>query len=65
MAGRTMTIIHKGDRLVIAEGQAGEVEFRMGKHRAFPKAKSFNAACKEGVAYMLKSSGDMKGDYER
>ena len=65
MGGRTLTIIHKGDRLLVAEGMDGTVEFRIGKHRVTPKAKSFNAACKEGMKWMLDRSGDMKGNYER
>ena len=65
MAGRTMTIIHKGDRLTVCEGQGGELEFRMGRHRQTPVAKSFNPACKEAVVYLLKNAGEMKGNYER
>jgi hypothetical protein len=65
MAGRTLTIIHKGDRLTICEGQDNELEFRLGKHRMAPKAKSFDQACREGLKYMLSNSGGMKGDYER
>ena len=65
MAGRTMNISHKGQRLTVCEGQKNEVEFRIGKHRETPKAKTFNAACKEAVVWMLANAGEMKGDYER
>ena len=65
MAGRTMMIVHKGRRLTIAEGQGNEVEFRMGDHRETPKAKSFDAACKEAVKWMLDNTGEMRGTYER
>ena len=60
-----MTIIHKGSRLLVAEGMDGTIEFRIGKHRVTPKAKSFNPACKEGLTWLLDNSGDMKGDYRR
>jgi len=63
--GRTFTLIHKGDRLVVAEGQDGTVEFRLGKHRETPKAKSFAPACKEAVIWMLTHAGEMKGNYQR
>ena len=63
--GRTMTIIHKGERLIIAEGMSGELEFRIGRHRETPKAKSFNAACKEAVVWLLANTGGLKGSYER
>jgi hypothetical protein len=64
-AGQTFTLIHKGERLVVVEGQKGEVEFRMGDHRIAPKAKSFNAAVKEATKYLLDHAGGMKGTYER
>ena len=60
-----MTIIHKGDKLVVCEGQDNKVEFRIREHRETPKAKSFNAACKEATAWMLANAGHMKGNYER
>ena len=65
MAGKTLTIMHKGMRLTVAEGQRDELEFRIGNNRETPKAKSFNAACKEAVVWMLANAGEMKGDYER
>ena len=60
-----MTIIYRGSRLLVAEGQDGAIEFRIGKHRVTPKAKTFKPACKEGMQYMLDNAGDMKGNYER
>jgi hypothetical protein len=60
-----MTIKHKGECLIVAEGQDNRVEFRFGGHRETPKSKGFNAACKEAVTWMLKNAGGMKGDYER
>jgi len=63
--GRTFTMIHKGDRLLVAEGMDGSIEFRIGRHRVTPKAKTFNPACKEAVAWLLDHAGEMRGDYER
>ena len=63
--GRTFTLIHKGDRLIVAEGMDGTVEFRLGRHRVTPKAKSFNAAVKEAAKYLLDNAGEMKGEYQR
>ena len=65
MAGRTMVLSHKGDRLTVAEGQDGTVEFRLRHHRETPKAKSFAPACKEAVTWLLANAGEMKGNYER
>jgi hypothetical protein len=66
MAGRTFTFTHKGETLIVAEGQDDRVEFRIGTSRRAPeKAKGFNAACKEAVVYMLANAGEMKGDYTR
>ena len=65
MAGRTMTITHKGLTLIVAEGQDDTVEFRIGKRRQAPKAKSFGPACKEATVWMLANAGEMKGDYTR
>ena len=64
-AGNTFTLIYKGSRLLVCEGQDGTIEFRMGKHRETPKAKSFNAAVKEATKWMLDNAGGMKGTYER
>lgn len=60
-----MTLIHKGERILVAEGQDGIVEFRFGMHRVTPKAKTFEPACKEAVKWLLESAGEMKGTYER
>ena len=66
MAGRTMTIIHKGTKLTVCEGQDDKVEFRVGRHRQTPKAKTFNPACKEALAWMIANAGEMdEGVYER
>jgi hypothetical protein len=69
MAGRTFTFIHKGDKLLVCEGQDNTVEFRIGKHRQTPSETrskdKFVAACKEAVVYMLANAGGMKGNYER
>ena len=64
-AGQTLTIIYRGDRLLVAEGMDGTIEFRIDKHRITPKAKSFNAACKEAMVWILANAGEMKGSYER
>ena len=66
--GRTLTIIHKGERVTVVEGQDGTVEFRFGQDgagRVKPKAKSYRAACREAMTWMLNFAGEMKGDYER
>lgn len=65
MAGRTMTLHYRGTRMTVAEGQKGEVEYRVGNHRETPKAKSFDPACKEAVVWLLANAGEMKGNYER
>jgi len=65
MAGRTMTLIYRGDRITVCEGGDGDLELRMGKHRETPKAKSFEAATNEARKWLLSNAGDMKGDYER
>ena len=66
MAGRTMNISHKGQRLTVCEGQDDKVEFRIGKHRETPKAKSFNAAVKEAAKWMLDHASDVdESRYER
>ena len=59
MAGQTFTLVYKGTRLLVAEGQDGTVEFRVGRHRQTPKAKSFNAAVKEATVWMLANAGHM------
>jgi len=60
-----MTLIHKGDRIVVCEGQDGNLEFRYGEHRATPDAKTFEAATNEARKWLLGVAGGMKGDYER
>lgn len=65
MAGRTLSIVHKGTTLIVAEGQDNRIEFRVGAHRETPKAKTFVPACKEALAWILANAGEMKGNYER
>jgi len=64
--GRTFTLIHKGQRLLVCEGMDGTVEFRIGRHREVPKAKTFNAAVKEATKWMLDNTGEIdERSYER
>ena len=65
MPGRTMTLIHKGDRIVVVEGQNGELEFRQGRHRATPTSKTFEAATNEARKHLLATAGGTKGNYRR
>ena len=65
-AGQTLTIIYRGDRILVAEGMDGKIEFRIGRHRETPKAKTFGPACKEALSYMLTQAGEMdESRYER
>lgn len=65
-AGNTFTLTYRGQRLLVCEGQKGALEFRMGKHREVPKAKTFNAAVKEAVKWMLENAGKIdESRYER
>ena len=66
--GRTLTIIHKGERVTVVEGQDGTVELRFGPNgdeRIRPKAKGYRPACREAMTWMLNFAGEMKGDYTR
>jgi len=65
MAGRTMTLIYRGDRITVCEGTDGVLEMRFGKHRVTPEAKSFPAATNEARRWLLNNGGGMKGDYNR
>ena len=64
---RTATVSHKALTITIREGHTGTVEFRLTNptQTITPKAKSFNAACREALKYVLEHGGEMKGEYER
>ena len=66
-AGETFTMIHKGKRLLVCEGQDGTIEFRMGRHRQAPdKAKTFGPAVMEATKWMLAHASDVdESRYER
>jgi hypothetical protein len=66
--GRTVHIVHKGERVLIAEGQDGTIEFRFGPNgdaRVRPNATTYRKACHEALTWMLDNAGEMKGNYER
>ena len=58
-AGQTFTLIYRGQRLLVCEGQDGTLEFRMGRHRQTPDAKTFGPAVKEAVKFMLDNAGEI------
>lgn len=64
MAGRTMTIKHKGLRVLVAEGHDDRVVLRCNGHDE-PTEKKFPAACRQAVSWLLANAGEMRGDYNR
>ena len=68
MAGRTMRIVHKGETIIVAEGQDNTVELRFTSHRQATD-KKFPAACREALSWLLANAGGMRGtrdgSYER
>jgi hypothetical protein len=64
---RTATVSHGFLEILIREGHTGTVEFRIKnpEQTVTPKAKSFEAACREALKHVLEHGGEMKGTYER
>jgi len=60
-----MTLIYRGDKIVVREGLDGSLEFKTGVHTVIPEAKKFEAATNEARKWLLANAGGMKGNYER
>jgi len=64
MAGRTMTITHKGQSILVLEGHTNECVLKFNDHRE-PTDKKFPAACRQAVTWLLDHAGEMQGTYSR
>ena len=64
MAGRTMSISHKGISIMVKEGYDNKCVLQHDKHTE-ETTKKFPAACREALTWLLANAGEMRGDYER
>ena len=60
-----MTLIYRGDKIVVREGHDGRLEFKTGIHTVTPEAQKFEAATNEARKWLLTNAGKMKGNYDR
>lgn len=64
MAGRTMTVTHKGQSIFVLEGHDDRVVLKHKNYRE-PTDKKFPAACRQAVTWLLANAGEMQGNYDR
>jgi hypothetical protein len=64
MAGRTMTITHKGMSILVKERQDNSCVLQFTDHME-DTTKKFPAACREALKWLLDNAGQMRGNYDR
>lgn len=57
--GRTMSITFRGTKVMIREGYDGTLEIVAGKHRERGEWKTFDAACRYALKWVLANGGVM------
>ena len=64
MAGRTMSITHKGMTILVKERQDDSVVLQFQDHQE-DNDRKFPAACRYALSWLIDNAGDMRGNYER
>lgn len=65
MAGRTISITHRGWTAIVKEGHDNTCVIDYGEGQVTETSKKFPAAAREALSVMLKEAGEMRGKYER
>jgi len=64
MAGRTITITHLGQTVLVKEGYNGKCVLQFRDHIE-ETDKKFGPAARYALKWMLENAGQMRGDYTR
>jgi Ca2+-dependent lipid-binding protein len=64
MAGRTISVTHMGQTVIVKEGYNDKCVLQFRDHTEETE-KKFPAAARYALKGMLENAGDMRGDYTR
>jgi hypothetical protein len=65
MAGRVMSLTHRGTTVVVKERQDDTCISDSDAVTGLVADKKFPAACRAAMKWLLEHGGDMRGDYSR
>jgi hypothetical protein len=64
MAGRTISVTHMGQTVIVKEGYNDKCVLQFRDHTEETE-KKFPAAARYALKWMLEHAGEMRGNYER